>query len=59
MTEREKRMLTAARMLILIADSTDPRAETEGGVIAANWDMLGPRFRAVCDEYSDCPVLPI
>lgn len=59
MTDREKRMLTAVRMLVAIADSTLLDYEDAESVVAANWDILGPRFRSVVEDYADCPVLPV
>ena len=56
MTSREKRMITAVRMLVATADSAIEYGDgTEEAVIAANWDILGPRFRRAVEEYSDCP----
>ncbi len=60
MSEREKRILTAVRMLVAIADSAvEYNDGAEGEVIAANWDILGPRFRETVEAYSDCPNYPL
>jgi len=59
-TDREKRMLTVARMLVATADSAIEYEDgTEGEIISANWDVLGPLFRKAVDRYSDCPNYPL
>jgi len=59
MTKREQRMLMFVRMLVALADDAMPGVETEETVVAANWDILGPRFRSVIEDYADCPNYPI